>query len=185
MGPQARAAAYKNRIVGAVWLSLALGGLTLVEPFVGFARSSGVAVGLLAPEVLVRTSGIAPGSGGHVLAAAVGGVALAVLGLALGFGRSRAALAAIALLVLDLPLVATFGRPGEFAFVITCVLRIAGLLVLLRGYRACGERAALLQTMAEADGAYEEERKAKAAKRGDKSDKLVDSRFEPEDDYQG
>lgn len=184
MSPHERAAVYKNQTLGAVWVLMGVGVLTLADPVLRSVQAS-VIPGLLAPGVATRATGQSFASTPHVVLAVLGGGLLVLLGILAGTGRARAALAGALLIAADWPLVLTSGRAGDFPELITSVLRLFYLWYVIRGYRAVGLRRTLREKMAQADAEYDGELKARAKRRGAKEDQPVDSRFEPEDEYQG
>lgn len=185
MSPHARAAVYKNRIVGAVWLSILVGVLTVVEPYFRLGQATEFFPGLLFPGALAKLVGVAAGATPHVLVALLCGGVLIILAILGGRGRRNALLGAVLVIAVDWPIVLTQGSASSFPVLATSVLRLFYLYTIVRGYLAVASRTALLERMTKADQEYDEELKERSRRRGGKGDKPVDSRFESEDDYQG
>ena len=185
MSPHERAKVYKNQTVGAVWILLGVGIITLASPLLRLGASLGVEPGLVAPVALGRLAGQAATSPLVNVLAASGGAVLVALGVLLGVGRAHAALVGALVLLLDWPFVLVAGRAGDFPELLTSVLRLFALFYVLRGWRAVRLRRELQEKLQQADAEYDEELKARARRRGRQDGQPVDSRFEPEDDYQG
>lgn len=185
MSPHERAAVYKNQLVGATWLLLWVGVMTLAGPFIQFTATPDVDPGLIAPVALGRALNLPAASPLTVVFAGLGGGLMLLLGWRLGLGHARAALIGALVIGIDWPLVLLDGRAGDFPELLTSVLRLFYLFFLLRAFQAARLREELLETMRQADREYDMQLAARAGQRGTRNGKKIDSRFEPEDDYQG
>lgn len=191
LSPQMRLAVFKNRMVGAVWLLILSGVLTMAEPFTRLYKLYGVSLGLLTPGVLAGFLGQNAGSNLHMAVAAACGTIVIVLGVLTGFNRMHAAVIGAAVLALDLPLVladADLGKiPADalFPLIITGVIRFIFIRGVVRGILAAGRRRELMRQMEEADREYDSVQRAKAQQNKPNGNKQQRYDNYEEEEYQG
>lgn len=146
-GPQIRLASYHNRSVGAVWVMILIGAITMIEQYVRFYKDIGMALGvysidLINPAWLAMTVGLTCG------------VLLIVGGVFIGFGRAWLPIILTIGLTLDLidPIVLLLNTKVRDAFplIITIIIRLIALRFLVRGLSALSKRRDLQNTMAAA-----------------------------------
>jgi hypothetical protein len=174
--------------VRAVWILIVIGLLTGVEPATQLYTRHDVALGLVAPNVLIGALGLAPGSAAHVAGAALCSIIMIGLGILTGYNHTRAMMLGAGVVVWDLGLALIGqnwrGMPTDalFPLVVTVAIRLVFLGYLGSGLLAVGRRFQLRQKMEAADREYEAEQRRTPDPVEGKGERYARTE---EDEYQG